>query len=58
MDHTVFVDGRRRLVYDNEEEYPIELNPDSLRFCSGVKTRAMGVRVRAMEMVTQLEKVG
>lgn len=53
-DHIVCVDGRHRLVWDNEEEYPTELNAKSLRFCSGAGSR--NVRVRAMETVQQHQK--
>lgn len=48
------VDGRRRLVWDSKEEYPIELNADSLRFCSEAESR--NVRVCAMEMIQQHKK--
>lgn len=54
LDHVVFVDGRRSLVWDNEEGYPVALNPDSLCLCSGLKSK--DVVVSAMEMVTQRGK--
>lgn len=46
LDHTVCVDGRRRLVWDNEEKYLVELNEDTLRLCCGMRVKK--VRVRAM----------
>ena len=54
LNHAVCVDGRRKLVWDNEQGYPVELNPDSLRLCTSMK--GGNVTVRAMEMVKQREK--
>lgn len=54
LDHAVCADGRRRLLWGNEEEYSIELHEYSLRICCGVRPR--WVRVRAMKMVPQLEE--
>lgn len=44
--HVVCLDGYRRLVWDSEEEYPVDLNPDSLRLCTGVKSKNLIVNVR------------
>lgn len=38
VDRILFVDGQRIWVWDNEE-YPIVLNSDSLRMCSGVRSK-------------------
>lgn len=43
------MNGHRRLVWDSEEEYRIELNADSFCVCSGVGSR----NVCVMEMVKQ-----
>lgn len=55
VDHVVCVDGRRGIIWDNEEKYPLLLNKDSLRLCSGTKSKK--ARVRAMMMVTQRQKI-
>ena len=54
VDHAVCVDGRRNLIWDNEEMNPVDLTSDSLRLCVG--SRSKKVEVRAMEMVKQREK--
>ena len=56
LDHTVCVDGRRRVVWDNGKECPLELNPNSLRLCRGVKKRIKSVTVCVREMVKKFEK--
>ena len=38
VNHMVFVNGRRNLVWDNSEEYPLELKPESLRKFCGLKS--------------------
>ena len=53
VNHILCVDGQRRLVWDNEEDYPVELNADSLRLCRGVRKRTKNVRVLVMVMVKQ-----
>lgn len=53
--HVVCLDGYRRLVWDSEEEYPVELNPDSLRLCTAVASKKVIVNVR--EVVKQREKM-
>ena len=55
VDHTVCVDGRRRLIWDNEEEFPLYLKSDALRLCTGVKSKTL--RVMVMQMVEQRGKV-
>ena len=52
FDLPVCVHGRRRLMWDSEQEFPLELNYDSLRMCSGVVSRK--VRLLAMKMVKQV----
>lgn len=44
--HVVCLDGYWRLVWDSVEEYPVDLNPDSLRLCTGVKSKKVIVNVR------------
>lgn len=39
VDHAVFVDVRRGLVWDSEEDCPIDLNSDSLWLCAEFKSR-------------------
>lgn len=52
--HSVCVDGHRRLIWDNKENIPLELNADSLRMCSGLKSRK--IRVYVTEVMKQREK--
>lgn len=54
MDHTVCVDGQRRLVWDKEETYPLELSSAALRMCCSAKGKH--VMVQVMKLVKQREK--
>ena len=49
LDHVVCVDGRRKLICDNEETHAFDLTADSLCFCVRLKTSK--VEDRAMQMV-------
>ena len=55
VDHCVFVDGRRRLIWDCVEEYPVALTADTLRLCGGPNARHLQVR-EVREVVPQKEK--
>ena len=35
VDHCVCVDGARNLIYDSEEEYPVQLGSETFRLCGG-----------------------
>lgn len=54
--HIVCADCQRRYVCDNEEEYTVELDGDSLRLCWDVWKRTKNVRVRVLVMVKQRDK--
>lgn len=54
VDHTVCVDGLRRLVWHDEDKYPVERNVDSLRQCCVMRLKK--VRLRAMEVFMQVER--
>lgn len=56
VDQKVCVDGRRRMIWDIEEDFPLQLNPDALRLCTGMNSKA--TRVMVMEVVQQHEKSG
>lgn len=53
LDYAVCVEGRLPLVWDNEEGCAVDLNADSLRLYSGIKSKY--VCVSALKMVAQRE---
>lgn len=53
VDHAVCVDGRRLLIWDNEEGYAADLNVNAL--CLQTELRGKKVDVQVMEMVKERE---
>lgn len=55
VDHCVFVDCSRRLIWDSAEAYPLRLCQDSLRMCGGPSATRLEIR-EVREVVLQKEK--